>query len=177
MARRAALALAFVLCTTLAHAAGEVRLWQRLDAVALAELGRQVADYNRMQREFRVRLLPLAGTSGLQRLALPLDIARPVLYYNGDALRRAHLDPRALPGRWYDMPRILAVLAEGGCAYTSAWPAWVLVESAGGAPDASLMVRWTAMLATWEKAGYFSYSASGGDAEARFVRGECALLS
>jgi sn-glycerol 3-phosphate transport system substrate-binding protein len=39
------------------------------------------------------------------------------------------------------------------------------------------MVRWTSMLATWEKAGYFSYSGRADEGEARFASGECAMLT
>jgi len=39
------------------------------------------------------------------------------------------------------------------------------------------MVRWTSMLASWEKAGYFTYAGRTNEAEARFVAGDCALLT
>jgi sn-glycerol 3-phosphate transport system substrate-binding protein len=40
-----------------------------------------------------------------------------------------------------------------------------------------LMVRWISMLASWQKAGYFTYSGRENQAEARFASGECALLT
>ena len=40
-----------------------------------------------------------------------------------------------------------------------------------------LMVRWVAMLASWHKSGYFSYSGRKDEAEARFASGECAMLT
>ena len=80
--------------------------------------------------EFRVRLAPLAATPGkaLVRLALPLNTARPVLYYNRDAFRRAKLNPLSAPKTWYDMAPVLGRLAEAGvaCGYTTASPAWVM---------------------------------------------------
>ena len=40
-----------------------------------------------------------------------------------------------------------------------------------------LMVRWIATLSSWHKAGYFTYSGRRDEAEARFVSGECAILT
>ena len=93
------------------------------------------------------------------------------------------------------------------CGLTTAWQSWVLVENmsawhnqrfatqgngmfagtgngmaaAAGGPrlvfNTRLMVRWVAMLASWHKAGYFSYSGRKDEAEARFASGECAMLT
>lgn len=136
-------------------------------------------------------------------LALPFTAATPVLYYNRDAFRNAQLDPDKAPQTWYEMPQTLAALLESGqsCALTSAWQSWVLVENmsawhnqrfatqgngmaaapAGSAPrlafNTRLMVRWISTLSSWHKAGYFSYSSRSDEAEARFVSGECAILT
>lgn len=146
-----------------------------------AQLARHVADYNARQAEFRVRLEPLAASEHrlLVRLALPLNTARPVLYYNRDAFRRAKLNPLVAPKTWYDMAPLLGRLADAGvaCGYTTAWPAWVLLENSGGELSRQLMVRWTSMLASWEKAGYFTYIGSTNEAEQRFAAGDCALLT
>jgi sn-glycerol 3-phosphate transport system substrate-binding protein len=40
-----------------------------------------------------------------------------------------------------------------------------------------LTMRWVSTLATWQKAGYFTYAGRRGEAEARFVAGDCALLA
>jgi sn-glycerol 3-phosphate transport system substrate-binding protein len=40
-----------------------------------------------------------------------------------------------------------------------------------------LMVRWISTLASWHKAGYFTYSGRKDEAEARFASGECAMLT
>src|ERR1044072_8467028 len=93
------------------------------------------------------------------------------------------------------------------CGLTSAWQSWVLVENmsawhnqrfatqgngmsagtangmaAGGggarlAVNTRLMVRWISTLSSWRKAGYFTYSGRKDEAEARFVSGECAMLT
>jgi sn-glycerol 3-phosphate transport system substrate-binding protein len=132
-------------------------------------------------------------------LALPLNTATPVLYYNRDAFKRARLDPSKPPKTWYEMPATLGALRDSGssCPFTTAWPSWVLLENmsawhnqefathhngmdgAGArlAFNHRLMVRWIAMLSSWLKSGYFEYSGRGNEGEARFASGECALLT
>src|SRR5436305_540548 len=127
--------------------------------------------------------LMVSGTPSSAESAPPVrqrsSAARPVLYYNRDAFRRAKLNPQAAPKTWYEMAGVLGSLAEAGqsCAYTTAWPAWVMLENSGGALSRQLMVRWTSMLATWEKSGFFSYSGRANEAESRFAAGECAVLT
>ena len=171
--------IALAACVGVAHATEEVRLWHRLDSAMAVQLERLAADYNAAQIEFRVRVAPLpAGADKvLVRLSLPLNTARPILYYNREAFSRAKLS--AVPKTWYEMAGVLGRLSDSGqaCAYTTSWPAWVLMENTGGAFSRQLMVRWTSMLATWEKSGYFSYSGRANEAEARFAAGECAVLT
>lgn len=174
-----ALAL-FLLCAPGAHAAEEVRLRHALDKPMALQLERLAAEYNAAQEEFEVRLERVERAPPKSvRLSLPLNTARPVLYYNRDAFRRAKLNPRKAPTTWYEMAGILDSLAHSGqsCGYTTSWPAWVMLENSGGELSRQLMVRWTSMLATWEKSGFFSYSGRGNEAEARFAKGECAVLT
>jgi ABC-type glycerol-3-phosphate transport system substrate-binding protein len=181
MRRILLLSAALAACASGAGASEQVRLWHSLDPATAFQLARMATEYNAAQGEFRVQLepLPKPGTSGLHRIGLPLDTARPVLYYNRDAFRRAKLDPGLAPKTWYEMPAFLGALADSGqsCAYTTAWPAWVMMENSGGAFSRQMMVRWTSMLATWEKSGFFSYSGRSNEAEARFAAGECAVLT
>jgi sn-glycerol 3-phosphate transport system substrate-binding protein len=123
-------------------------------------------------------------------LALPLGRATPVLYYNRDAFRIAMLDPAKPPATWYEMVPTLAALVGSGseCALTMAWPASTLLENMAAWHNQAfasdrlmfnnrLAMRWVSTLATWQKSGYFSYAARRGEAEARFISGECALLA
>ncbi|MFN2644766.1 MAG: extracellular solute-binding protein [Burkholderiales bacterium] len=173
--------LAALLCSPMANASLEVRLWHALDPAMSAQLERHVAEYNAAQSEFRVSLERLSARQekSLLRLPLPLNTARPVLYYNRDVLRRAKVNPRVAPKTWYEMASVLGRLADAGigCAYTTASPAWVMLENSGGTLSPQLMVRWTSMLASWEKAGYFTYAGRAEDGEARFAAGECAVLT
>jgi sn-glycerol 3-phosphate transport system substrate-binding protein len=132
-------------------------------------------------------------------LALPLNAATPILYYNKDAFRRAGLDPERAPRTWYEMVGTLGALIESGmpCGYATAWPSWVLLENmslwhnqefathgngVGGADarfafNTHVMMRFIAMLSSWAKAGYFTPTGRGEEAEARFVAGECVVLT
>ncbi|HEX6690572.1 MAG TPA: sn-glycerol-3-phosphate ABC transporter substrate-binding protein UgpB [Burkholderiales bacterium] len=138
---------------------------------------------------------PFADGDG-RLLALPFNAATPVLYYNRDALRAAKIEP---PKTWYEMPEVLAALQKAGygCAYTTAYPSWVLLENMsawhdqsfatqrngmGGADarlsfNSRLMVRWISMLSTWRQSGYFMYWGRSDEAEARFAADHCALLT
>ena len=170
----------FLIYAASTHAAEEVRLRHALDKPMTAQLERLTAEYNAAQEEFEVRLERVKrAPRKAVRLPLPLNTARPVLYYNRDAFRMAKLNPRKPPKTWYEMAGVLDSLSNVGqsCAYTTAWPAWVMLENSGGELSPQLMVRWTSMLATWEKSGFFSYSGRANEAEARFARGECAVLT
>ena len=155
----------------------------------------------------RTRLLPAISGTYLDKagrlLAWPLAAATPVLFFNRSLLRRAGVEDAAVPRTWYEMPKLLGALNEQGleCPYTSAWPAWVHLENLGawhnqafatrgnglsGGPggdgaklsfNTQLMIRHTAMLASWAKGRYFVYAGPGDEAERRFARGECALLT
>jgi sn-glycerol 3-phosphate transport system substrate-binding protein len=122
--------------------------------------------------------------------ALPLGRATPVLYFNRDAFRIAMLDPAKPPATWYEMVPTLAALVGSGseCALTMAWPPSALLENMAAWHNQAfatdrlmfnnrLAVRWVSTLATWQKSGYFTYSARPGEAEARFLAGDCALLT
>ena len=179
MIRGLLLAVLFALSTSPAHAA-DVRIRHALDPAMAAQLERLAAQYNGAQDEFTVQLARVRrAPAKAVRLALPLNTARPVLYYNRDALRRAKLNPQAAPKTWYEMADVLGSLSAAGqsCAYTTAWPAWVMLDNSGGELSRQLMVRWTSMLASWEKSGFFSYSGRTNEAELRFAAGECALLT
>jgi ABC-type glycerol-3-phosphate transport system substrate-binding protein len=177
--RRTSVLVTLLMCAPVALAKEDVRLWHSLDSAMATQIERLAAEYNGAQKEFRIHIAPLpaSGSKGLVRLSLPINAARPVLYYNRDAFRRAHLT--AVPKTWYEMAGALGRLADSGqaCAYTTSWPAWVMMENTGGEFSRQLIVRWTSMLATWEKSGYFSYSGRANEGEARFAAGECAVLT
>src|SRR5258706_6402880 len=117
------------------HAAEQVRLRHALDQPMTLQLERLAAEYNTAQDEFEVELVRVRRAPARSvRLALPLNTARPVLYYNRDAFRRAKLNPRKAPKTWYEMAGVLGALAQAGqsCASTTAGPAWVMPGNSGG---------------------------------------------
>jgi ABC-type glycerol-3-phosphate transport system substrate-binding protein len=179
--RALVIALCLLAAAANAAAASEVRVWQALDPALARELADAARAFNASQSEFHITLLPAARTLPVEarKVALPLSPARPLLYYNRDAFRRAGLDPDAPPRTWYEMARTLGALADAGqaCGYTTARPAWVLLGANSGEFDRQLLVRWVAMLASWQTAGYFSYSGRLDQAEARFASGECAVVT
>jgi ABC-type glycerol-3-phosphate transport system substrate-binding protein len=178
---RTLLAALLFLCAAPAGAGSEVRLWYALDAPLAHVLAEAAGRFNAEQDEFRIMLLPAPARLpvNVAKVNLPLESARPLLYYNRDAFRRAGLDPQVPPRTWYEMARTLGALADSGhgCGYTTAWPSWVLLGANGGDFDRQLLVRWVSMLASWQSAGYFRYAGRLDEAEARFASGECALLT
>jgi ABC-type glycerol-3-phosphate transport system substrate-binding protein len=179
---RALLALLLVfLAASSARAASEVRIWYALDPALAQELAAAAQGFNASQAEFRIVLSPVRRTppANAEKLALPVNQARPMLYFNREAFGRAGLGAEAAPRTWYEMARTLGALAAAGeaCAYTTAWPSWVLLGANHGEFDRQLLVRWVSMLASWQTAGYFRYSGRLDEAEARFASGECAVLT
>ncbi len=130
--------------------------------------------------------------------ALPFNTSTPVLFYNKDAFRAAKLDPEKPPKTWYEMvPTIAALKDVLPCGYVTSWQSWIHLENASawhnqefatkdngmGGPDAKLafnthlMMRHIATLASWVKAEYFTFTGRRDEAEVRFTRGACGLLT
>ena len=125
-------------------------------------------------------------------VALPLVYSTPVLFFNKNAMRKAKLDPEQPPKTWFEMQGMLDKLQESGfaCPYTSSWPVWVHIDnvsSVSGAPAVSEkgtltfnglpQVKHVAMMATWAKAGYFKNFGRRDEASAKFLEGECAMIT
>jgi sn-glycerol 3-phosphate transport system substrate-binding protein len=132
--------------------------------------------------------------------ALPFNTSTPVLFYNKDAFRAAKLDPDKPPKTWYEMVPTIAALKESGglpCGYVTSWQSWIHLENGSvwnnqefatkgngmSGLDARLvfnthlMMRHIATLASWVKAEYFTYTGRRDEAEIRFTRGACGLLT
>ena len=131
-------------------------------------------------------------TDGKKLMALPIAFATPVLYYNKAAFKKAGLNPDQPPKTWWEVQNAAGKLVDAGasCAYTTSWPAWVLIENASarnGAPSATAsgsfafnglaQVKQIAMLTTWYKSKYFTYFGRRNEADAKFAAGECGMLT
>jgi len=125
-------------------------------------------------------------------VALPLVYSTPVLFYNKNAFRRAKLDPEQPPKTWFEMQGVLDKLQDAGysCPYTSSWPVWVHIDNVSAVSGVPAMtekgqlifnglpqVKHIAMMATWQKAGYYKSFGRRDEASARFNEGECAMIT
>lgn len=125
-------------------------------------------------------------------VALPLAYSTPVLFFNKNALRKAKLDPENPPKTWFELQGVLDKLQDAGynCPYTTSWPSWVHVDNVSalsGVPAVSdkgvltfnglPQVKHVAMMATWQKAGYFRSFGRRAEANKKFQNGECAMIT
>ncbi len=139
-----------------------------------------------------------ADTRG-RMLSMPFNTWTPVFFYNKDAFSQAGLDPSNPPKTWDEAQAAALKLQDAGmaCSYTTGSQSWVEVENMSawhnqefatksngfGGLDASLafnnhlMVRHISKLSSWVKSSLFSYAGGQGQPEARFHRGECAMLA
>jgi len=127
--------------------------------------------------------------------ALPLAHALPVLYYNRDAFVRAGLDPDNPPKTWWEVQTAAGKLFDAGykCPLTSSNFTWVHVDnmsSQHGEPvlardgktdrvalNTMVHVKHIALLASWQKSFYFHYFGPGREGDAKFMSGECSMLT
>jgi sn-glycerol 3-phosphate transport system substrate-binding protein len=127
--------------------------------------------------------------------ALPLALTLPMLFYNKDAFAKAGLDPEKPPKTWWETQQAAGRLFDTGfkCPLTSSRFAWVHLENVaaqhgeptvikGGHGDRFAFnnlveVKHLALLASWQKSSYFHYFGPGREGDARFLSGECAMLT
>ncbi len=138
-------------------------------------------------------------------MALPFNMATPVLYYNADAFKFAGLDPSKPLKTWYDVQEALLAIQEAkykaaqynSCGLTTAYPSWVMLETLLAWHDEEfatrnngyeglnaqlvfntrLAIRHWSLMTSWVKSQILSYSGRLNEAEARFTSGECAMLT
>src|SRR6266849_7214662 len=137
-----------------------------------------------MTRKLLIALL-VACTSLTARAAVEIRLWHALSGWPGVELEQLVERFNASQREYRELAPALGALVASGqaCGYTAAAPAGMLLDGAGGWHDEarlsmdSVMVRWVAMLASWQKSGYFSYSKRADEAETRFAAGECALLT
>lgn len=125
-------------------------------------------------------------------IAMPFNLSVPVIYYNAALLSTLGVSDASFPKTWVDLESLAKKIRESGraCAYTSAYPAWILVESfmaIHGLPTYSLqgeavfnspqLVAHLKRLKRWQKAHYFEYGGPVDDATVLFTSGRCPLFS
>lgn len=127
-----------------------------------------------------------------QLQALPIAMSLPVLFWNKEAFRGAKLDPEVAPRTWREVQEAAGALFDAGvsCPLTSSRFSWVHLENVTtqqGQPvfgqsnrvalNGLINVKHLAMLATWYRSSYFRYYGAHTEADARFLSGECAMLT
>ncbi len=139
-------------------------------------------------------MVPTPVDSQSRLVALPVGLSTPVMFYNKDAFTEAGLDPEKAPKTWQELQAALGKLIAAGqsCPYTSAQPAWILVENmsawhnepvvaegrkAALAINGMLPVKHVAMLSSWVKARYLQLFGRDDEAIDHFAKGECAVLT
>ncbi len=145
-------------------------------------------DIGKLAPELRDSIVDKQG----RLFALPVAFSTPVLYINKDAFRKAGLNPESPPATWANTQDAAGKLLAAGsqCAYTTSWPAWILIDniSAWNGADVNdakgnlafnglLQIKHVAMMATWHKSKYFSYFGRHDEADRRFANGECGMLT
>ncbi len=134
-------------------------------------------------------------------MALPFNTSTPVFFYNKDMFKKAGVDPEARFKTWYDVQAGLLKLLEAdpfsACGLTTTWPSWVLLENtltyhneefatknngfdgtdAQLTFNSRLAIRHLSLLTSWIKSRLFEYNGRRDEAEARFVKGECAMMT
>lgn len=139
------------------------------------------------------------STSDGRMLSLPFNSSTPVLYYNKDLFRKAGLNPDQPPKTWEEMGDVTKKLRDSGaaCGYTTTWVSWVHLENLGARHgqlfatknngfdglDAELriteplFVKHINQLGEWQKTKQFDYGGRTNKAGAKFISGECAMLT
>lgn len=149
-------------------------------------------------------IAPARGYYGLPNgdlLSMPFNVSTTVLFYNKDAFRKAGLDPEKAPRTWpelIDAAKKIRSTNAAACGFTTTWLAWVMLEQISsrhnvafgtqgngrGGLDASLtlannplLTRQIQTLIDMQKDKSFDYGGRSNDAAAKFISGECAMLT
>ena len=127
--------------------------------------------------------------------ALPMGMSLPVLLINRKLVPSAAKSFDSSPRTWYDVQTLAGTLADSGvkCPLTSSRFNWVHFENTSAQHGESMItqlgrlektkanglmnVKHLALLASWEKSRYFTYFGPNTEANQRFLRGECAMIT
>jgi len=134
-------------------------------------------------------------------LAFPYMAEIPVMFYNTDAYKKVGLNPNAPGATWADLQADLLKLRDGDfeCPYTTSDQVSVHLENlaavnnqpytsnanglGGGKAGAStlqfnsLFMRHIALMVSWKRSLLFTGHAQDNEADQRFAKGECTVLT
>jgi len=125
--------------------------------------------------------------------AMPFNTSVPVIFYNADALAKVGVTESNFPKTWQQMQQVAQRLIKAGlsCAYTTAYPAWIQIESFSALHGLSMIddshskaiynnqaiVHHLERLRTWQSKHYFEYGGRASDATILFTSARCAMFS
>lgn len=128
-----------------------------------------------------------------QLMAMPFNTSVPILFYNADALAKVGYAKQLFPRTWDELERLAAKLKHAGfsCVYTTAYPAWILIESFSATQGLTLidqnthkalfnnqtLVHHLERILRWQRLHYFEYGGRADDATSLFTSGRCPLFS
>ncbi|AIL32540.1 sn-glycerol-3-phosphate ABC transporter substrate-binding protein UgpB [Basilea psittacipulmonis] len=132
-------------------------------------------------------------------VSMPFNSSTPVFYYNKDLFKQAGLDPEKPPRTYEELRDYGNKLKAAGveCAYTTTWPAWVMIENFAAiantpyatenngfdglnarlALDSDAFKKHLTFLADMAKEGSFTYGGRADNATGRFTSGKCAMFT
>ena len=126
-------------------------------------------------------------------MAMPFNTSVPVIFYNVEVLANAGYSVANFPTTWDELEVLAKKLNQEGflCVYTSAYPAWILIEAYSAIHGLSMMdvktnkaiynnkpmVNHLERLRRWQRLHYFEYGGRSDDATTLFTSGRCPLLS
>lgn len=126
-------------------------------------------------------------------MAMPFNSSIPVIFYNANVLKKMGYTASNFPKTWKELESLAYKLRHLGfaCAYTSAYPAWILIESFAAIHSLPLvdnnetqaffnnpkMVEHLSRLRRWQQKHFFEYSGRTDEATFLFTSGRCPLFS
>jgi len=161
----------------------------------------ELMQQNEIKIDWNDFIKPVVGyyTKDGKLYSMPYNSSTPILYYNKDAFKKAGLDPEKPPKSWQDVEAYSKkILAAGAakCGFSTSWPSWTMVENMhathdqpfatkgngfGGVEGVELLInrefgqKHVAALAAWQKQNIYSYGGRRGDADPKFMSGDCAI--
>jgi sn-glycerol 3-phosphate transport system substrate-binding protein len=148
-------------------------------------------------------IAPARGYYGLPSgdlLSMPFNVSTTVLFFNKDAFKKAGLDAEKPPRTWPELIKAAQQIRASNaaaCGYTTTWLAWIMLEqfsSRHNLPlgtqgngraglnaelnfNTPLHQRMVQSLVDMQKDKSFDYGGRSNDAAAKFISGECAMLT
>jgi sn-glycerol 3-phosphate transport system substrate-binding protein len=115
--------------------------------------------------------------------ALPFTISIPVIFYNASLLKKWGIDAENFPRSEETLEKLFENIKAAGfdCAYTSAYPSWVHIESYsamhGLFSTSEAIFKHIIKLKEWQQQGYLQYAGRRNEATSLFTSGHCPLFS